>query len=151
MKKTNVTKYKRTHRWNTTSYCLGFWKDVDLQDSQASRNNELQFLHKVLSNALPGFSKDFTLGWENRLWSWTCVAGNGQNFTSARKWRGFCWDQLESSSSPLKFSLDKPLKKFEKVVSGRAFHVVTSLKRWGDYYILSLWRNGEEVVKKRRN
>ena len=42
-------------------------------------------------------------------------------------------------------------KNFEKVASVRDFHGVTSLKRWDDYYILSLWRNEDEIVKKRLN
>ena len=152
-RKTSVTKYKRTHRWNTTSWSQEFWKDVDFQDSQASRNNELQDSHNVFNNFFPGFSKILPLDWENRLWSWTSVAGNGQTWY-------FCKKMLELLLRPvgeLIFSfknypgLDKPLKQFEKVVSGRDLHGVTSRKRWEDCYIFSLWGNGQEIVRKRLN
>ena len=66
----------------------------------------------------------------------------------AKKWISFCWDQLENSSSPLQTILDKPLKKFEKVVSGRDLHGVTSRKRWDDYYFSHFGGSGEEIVKK---
>ena len=139
MKKTSVTKYKRTHRWNTTTQNQGFCKGVDLQNSQASRNKNLRVSHNVFSNVLPGFSKFLHLDWENRLWSWTSVAGVGQNRYFCKTMNKFCWYQLENSSFPLETILDKPLNKFEKVVSGSDLHGVTTRKRWNDYYILSLW------------
>ena len=151
MKKTSVTKYKRKHRWNITTQNQGFCKDVDLQISQASRNKELRVSHNVFSSS-PRFFQNFasrlrtsTLKLDLGSWWWP------KSVLLQTKWICFCWDQLENSSSPLETILDKPIKKFEKVVSGRDLHGVTSRKRWEDCYIFSLWGNGQEIVRKRLN
>ena len=150
IEKTSLTSYKWSHRWNTTSWNHGFWKmstctthrPGETDNSALATMSSTTFL-EVIPKSSPRL-KESTLKLDLGTLKWpqmVLLQEKRKRFVET-SWRAHVFVEKP-------FWMNHETKKARNVVSGQGLHGITSLKRWNDYYVFSLWRKGEKVVKKR--